>query len=134
MDLISLVRGIIGIVVLLGIAFLFSNNRKSINWKLVVSGLVLQIVFAILIVKGDALGSFFSPLAYPLYFFKWLSGLFVLLLNFTSEGANFVFGNLAKSPGSKDSLGMFFAFQVLPTIIFFASLTSILYYLGIMQK
>ena len=134
MDLISLIRGIIGIVVLLGIAFLFSNNRKNINWKLVGSGLVLQIVFAILIVKGDALGSFFSPLAYPLYFFKWLSGLFVLLLNFTSEGAIFVFGSLAKSPGSKDSLGMFFAFQVLPTIIFFASLTSILYYLGIMQK
>lgn len=134
MDFVSVFRGIIGILILLGIAFIFSNNKKKINWRLVISGIILQIVFAILIVKGDALGRFFAPLAYPLYFFKWLSGLFVLLLNFTSEGATFVFGNLAKSPGTKDSLGMFFAFSVLPTIIFFASLTSILYYLGIMQK
>ncbi len=134
MDFISLIRGIIGLIVLLGIAFIFSNNKKQINWRLVGSGIILQILFAILIVKGDALGRFFTPLAYPLYFFKWLSGLFVLLLNFTSEGAIFVFGNLAKAPGTKDSLGMFFAFSVLPTIIFFASLTSILYYLGIMQK
>ncbi len=134
MDIISLIRGIFGIIVLLGIAFLFSNNKKKINIRLVLSGLLLQIIFAILIVKGDALGKIFAPLAYPLYFFKWLSGIFVLLLNFTTEGAQFVFGNLAKSPGADGSLGMFFAFQVLPTIIFFASLTSILYYLGIMQK
>lgn len=134
MDILSLIRGIFGIIVILGIAYLFSNNKKKINIRLVLSGLSLQIIFAILIVKGEALGKIFAPLAYPLYFFKWLSGIFVLLLNFTTEGAQFVFGNLAKSPGSKDSLGMFFAFQVLPTIIFFASLTSILYYLGIMQK
>ncbi len=134
MDFIALLRGFVGIIVLLGIAYLFSNNKSKINWRLVLSGLGLQILFAILIVKGDSLGKFFSPLAYPLYFFKWLSSLFVLLLNFTTEGAVFVFGNLAKSPGTKDSLGMFFAFSVLPTIIFFASLTSILYYLGVMQK
>lgn len=134
MDFISIIRGVFGLVVLVGIAFLFSNNKKKINWRLVGSGIVLQFVFAILIVKGDALGKFFYPLAFPLIFFRWLSGLFVLLLNFTSEGAMFVFGNLAKSVGSEGSMGVFFAFQVLPTIIFFASLTSILYYLGIMQK
>ncbi len=134
MDFLSLVRGIFGIVVLVGIAFLFSNNKKKINWRLVGSGIILQFFFAILILKGDALGEFFLPLAFPLMFFRWLSGLFVLLLNFTSEGAIFVFGNLAKSIGSEGSMGVFFAFQVLPTIIFFASLTSILYYLGVMQK
>ncbi|MFH0733988.1 MAG: nucleoside transporter C-terminal domain-containing protein [bacterium] len=134
MDFISIGRGIFGLIVLLGIAFLFSNNKKKIDWKLVGSGITLQFVFAILIIKGDALGNFFAPFAYPLIFFRWVSSLFVMLLSFTTEGAVFVFGNLAKSPGSEGSIGVFFAFQVLPTIIFFASITSILYYLGIMQK
>jgi CNT family concentrative nucleoside transporter len=134
MDFINVIRGIIGLAVLLGIAYLFSNNKKRIDWKLVGGGLLLQIVFAILIIKGEDLGKFFSPLAWPKEFFRFVSGFFVLILNFTTEGAKFVFGNLAAGPGSPESLGMFFAFQVLPTIIFFASLMSILYYLGIMQK
>ncbi len=130
----AIIRGILGIVLLIGIAFVFSNNKKKIDWKLVGSGLGIQIVFAIFIIKGDALGKFFTPLVWPKDFFRWVSGFFVLILNFTTEGAKFVFGNLAISPGQPKSLGMFFAFQVLPTIIFFASLMSILYYLGIMQK
>ncbi len=134
MDITGLFRGILGLILLLGIAFLFSNNKKNINWRLVISGIVLQVIFAILILKGDFLGTIFSPLSWPKDFFYWVSGFFVLLLNFTTEGAKFVFGSLAVSPGQDGSLGMFFAFQVLPTIIFFASLMSIMYYLGIMQR
>jgi CNT family concentrative nucleoside transporter len=134
MDFISIVRGIIGIFVIVGIAYLLSNNKSKVNWRLVLTGLGLQILFAILIIKGDKLGTFFSPLGWPKDLFRWLSSFFVLILNFTGEGAKFVFGDLAISPGQEGSLGMFFAFQVLPTIIFFASLMSILYYLGIMQR
>ena len=134
MDITGILRGILGLILLVGIAFLFSNNKKNINWRLVISGIILQIIFAVLILKGDYLGQFFSPLEWPKDFFYWVSGFFVLLLNFTTEGAKFVFGNLAISPGQDGSLAMFFAFQVLPTIIFFASLMSIMYYLGIMQR
>ena len=134
MSIIALFRGIIGLAVLIGIAFLISNNKKKINWRLVAGGLVLQVVFAILIIKGDQLRAFFFPLGWPKDFFNWVSSFFVYILNFTTEGAKFVFGNLSISPGSAGSLGMFFAFQVLPTIIFFASLMSIMYYLGIMQR
>ncbi len=134
MDLVGLLRGLGGIILLLGIAFLLSNNRSKVNWKLVRNGLILQIIFAILIIKGDDLSSFFTPLGWPKLFFSWISSFFVLILNFTTEGAAFVFGSLAQNPGHPDSLGSFFAFQVLPTIIFFASLMAILYHLGVMQK
>jgi concentrative nucleoside transporter, CNT family len=134
MDIISLLRGILGIIVLIGISFLLSNNKKNVNWRLVLSGLGLQIVFAILILKGEELSLIFKPFGWPKDFFYWVSGFFVSILNFTTEGAKFVFGPLAISPGQDGSLGTIFAFQVLPTIIFFASLTSILYYLGILQR
>ncbi len=134
MDFIALIRGIIGVLLILGIAFLFSNNKKHIDWRLVGSGLLLQIIFAIFIIKGDTLAKWFAPLGWPKEFFRWVSSFFVLILNFTTEGAVFVFGDLAKGPGTEGSLGVFFAFQVLPTIIFFASLMAVLYYLGIMQK
>ena len=133
MDLTSIVRGMFGILLLVGISFLLSNNKTKINWKLVGGGLALQIVFAVLILKGESLRSFFEPFGWPKDFFNWISYFFVLVLNFTSAGAQFVFGDLAKSPGTEGSLGSFFAFQVLPTIIFFASLMSLLYYVGIMQ-
>lgn len=130
----DIIRGILGIILLLGIAFILSNNKRHINWRLVGGGLALQIIFAFFILKGDYLRSIFAPLGWVKDFFYWVSGFFVVLLNFTTEGAKFVFGNLAISPGLDGSLGSFFAFQVLPTVIFFASLMSILYYLGIMQK
>jgi concentrative nucleoside transporter, CNT family len=134
MDIISVLRGLIGILLLIGISFLISNNKKKINWKLVLSGLSLQFIFALLILKGESMRSFFAPLAWPKDFFASVSYVFVLVLNFTTEGAQFVFGNLALPPGSENSIGFFFAFQVLPTIIFFASLMSVLYYLGVMQR
>lgn len=130
----SFFRGIIGILVLVGIAFLLSNNKKKISWRLVIAGLLIQLVFALFILKGEDLRKFFFILGWPKDFFNGVSYIFVLILNFTTEGAKFVFGNLALAPGSENSLGFFFAFQVLPTIIFFASLMSILYYLGVMQR
>ena len=133
MDLNSIFRGVIGIIVLVGIAYLLSNNKKKINWKLVATGLGLQFVFAIFILRGEDLQNFSVPLGWPLEFFNWISGFFVILLNFTTEGAVFIFGDLAKPPGADGSLGSFFAFQVLPTIIFFACLMSVLYYIGFMQ-
>jgi len=134
MDFVSIFRGMFGILLLVGIAFLLSNNKKRINWRLVVTGLGLQFLFAMLIIKGEYFAQFFSPLGWPKAFFAWISGFFVIILNFTTEGAKFIFGDLALSPGVDNSMGMFFAFQVLPTIIFFASLMAVLYHLGIMQR
>ncbi len=134
MDLTSLLRGIIGIAIVIGIAFAISNNKRRISWRLVAGGIGLQVVFAVLIIRGNELGEVFAPLGWIKILFQWISSFFVLILNFTTEGAKFVFGDLAFGPGSPQSMGMFFAFQVLPTIIFFASIMSVLYYLGIMQR
>lgn len=130
----AILRGIIGIVSLLGIAFLFSTNKKKINWKLVLIGISTQIVLAIFILKGSQMGEVFAPLGWPKMFFSWVSSFFVVVLNFTTDGASFIFGKLAISPGQTGSMGSFFAFQVLPTIVFFASLTSLLYHYGILQR
>jgi len=134
MSLIALLRGILGLTVILGLAYLLSSDRRHINWRTVGGGLLLQIVLAVFILKGREMGAWFAPLGWPKEFFAWVSSFFVLVLNFTTEGARFVFGNLALSPGTADSLGFFFAFQVLPTIIFFSSLMAILYHLGVMQR
>lgn len=134
MDLVSLLRGLLGLTVILGLAFLASNNRKSISWRMVLSALGLQIVLAIFLLKGEVMGEWFAPLGWPKVFFAWVSGFFVLVLNFTTAGAQFIFGSLALPPGVEGSLGSFFAFQVLPTIIFFGSLMAVLYHLGVMQK
>lgn len=134
MDFIALLRGIGGIIVLLGIAYLLSNNKKRINYKLIINGLLIQITLAVLIIKGDVLGKIFAPFGWFKGIFSGISYFFVLVLNFTTEGAKFVFGALAVGPGNSESIGVFFAFQVLPTIIFFSSLMSILYYAGVMQK
>jgi CNT family concentrative nucleoside transporter len=133
MDITTVIRGIIGVFVLIGIAFLFSNNKKRINWRLVIMGLLIQLIFAVFIIKSIALSNAFAPLGWPKLIIEWLGGAIVALLGFTTEGAKFVFGPLAISSGA-ESLGFFFAFQVLPTIIFFSSLTSVLYYLGILQR
>ncbi len=134
MNLFSILHGIFGIGVVLGIAFLFSNNKRRVNWRLVATGLGIQIVFGVLVIKGRQLGEFFSPLGWPKALFEVIAEGFVVILGFTMDGARFVFGNLANGPGTPESLGFFFAFQVLPTIIFFSCLMSVLYYLGVMQK
>jgi len=134
MSFFSILHGLFGIAVLVTIAVLFSNNRRAINWRLVASGFGLQFVFAILVLKGGDLAPSFAPFGWPRLAFEWISFGFVRILGFTTEGAKFVFGNLAIGPGNEGNLGFFFAFQVLPTIIFFASLMSVMYYLGIMQR
>jgi CNT family concentrative nucleoside transporter len=132
MNAISLLRGVLGIILVLGIAILFSNNRRRISWRLVGMGVLIQVVFAVFILYADTLRSWFWPLGWPKMLISWLGGAIVSLLNFTTAGSQFVFGRLATNSGP-DSLGVFFAFQVLPTIVFVATLTSVLYYLGILQ-
>lgn len=130
----DIIRGLIGMIAIIAIALAFSNNRKGVDWKLVGTGLGIQFILAIFILKGAVMAEFWSPLGWPKLFFSWISSFFVVVLDFTTAGAEFIFGDLAKSPGMDGSLGNFFAFQVLPTIVFFASLTAILYHYGILQK
>ncbi len=132
MNLISLLRGVLGLFLIIGIALLFSNNRRRVNWPLVLKGILIQLVFAVFILYADTLRSWFAPLGWPKTAISWLGGAVVSLLGFTTEGSRFVFGRLAANSGP-DSLGVYFAFQVLPTIVFVATLTSVLYYLGILQ-
>lgn len=114
-------RGCIGIITLIGICYLLSNNRKAINWKLVASGVFLQIIFALGVLKVGAIKNIF----------QWLSDRFVGLINLSHQGTDFLFGSLANPD---NNWGYVFAIQVLPNIIFFAALSSLLYYMGILQK
>lgn len=120
-SLTALLRGLLGIVTLIGIAFTFSRNRKKIDWQLVWKGLLIQFIFAVAILKVPFIQSCF----------EWLSAVFVTVLGFTREGSLFLFGELIENV---NSFGFIFAFQVLPTILFFSALTSILFYYGILQK
>ncbi len=113
------VAAVLGLFVFTLIAFLFSTNKKAINWKTIAWAFGLQVIFAVLILKTSV----------GITVFDWLNDVVLKVLAFQQAGAEMVFGNLAKS----DSLGYIFAFQVLPTIIFFSALISLLYYLGIMQ-
>ncbi|MCW9706307.1 NupC/NupG family nucleoside CNT transporter [Fodinibius salsisoli] len=130
----DILRGLIGMAAIIGIAYAFSNHKKRVNWRLVGVGLSIQFVLAVFILKGRAMAEVWSPLGWPKQFFSWISSFFVIVLDFTTEGAKFIFGDLALSPGMENSMGSFFAFQVLPTIIFFASLTAILYHYGVLQR
>ena len=114
------VRGLIGIVAFIGLAVLLSTNRRAINWRLVVMGLVLQFTFAALVI-------YFGPVRAIV---EWVGARFVDLLGFTNEGSKFVFGSLA----DQTKHGVVFAIGILPSIIFFSAVTSMLYYLGILQK
>jgi concentrative nucleoside transporter, CNT family len=131
MNITSVLQGILGLAVLIGLTFLFSNNKKKINWRLVGIGISIQLVFAIFIIKGNELGNFFAPLGWLKVLLEWFGGAIVALLSFTTEGSKFVFGKLGVNT---EPIGVVFAFQVLPTIIFVSTITSILYYLGILQK
>ena len=112
--------GLFGLASLIAIGVLFSNNRGAIDRKLVLTGVTLQIVFATFVLKAPLGRDIFDSLA---------SG-FVALLGYAKVGSTFIFGSLTSS----DTLGFIFAVQVLPTIIFFAALTGVLYHLGVMQK
>ena len=116
----SLWRGILGMITLLIIAFLFSANRKGIDWKTVGLGLSFQLIIAIGVLK----------VSFVQKAFELVGSLFIEILNFTRAGSKFLFEGLVVD---MDTFGFIFAFQVLPTIIFFSALTSLLFYLGIIQ-
>jgi concentrative nucleoside transporter, CNT family len=129
----DILRGVIGMLAIVAIAWALSNNKKAIKWDIVAKGLLIQFILAVFILKGRVMEQWFAPLGWPKDFFSWVSGFFVAVIEYTTAGATFIFGDLAKGPGTEGSLGFFFAFQVLPTIVFFASLTSLLYHYGILQ-
>src|ERR1035437_3362153 len=108
MDIISVLRGIAGLIILIGIAWLFSSNKKSVNWRLVGMGLSIQIIFAVFIIHSELLRSWFFPLGWLKDGVNWLGMAIVSLLSFTLEGSKFVFGKLGSST-SPDSIGFFFA-------------------------
>ena len=112
-------RGLLGIIALLGVAFIFSTNRRSIDWRLVGIGVLIQAIFGFLITKIEFVANLFLA----------VSRGFVKFLSFSQDGAIFLFGDLAT-----DTFGFIFAFQVLPTIIFFSTVSAALYYLGVLQK
>lgn len=118
---IDLLRALLGMFILLGFCYLLSRNRKAINWRLVGIGVSLQFVIAFLMLEARGVSEGVRLVA---------TG-FRKTLEFTSEGASFLFGSIVQNV---DSFGYIFAFQVLPTIVFFSALTAVLYYLGILQK
>lgn len=118
----SLLRGVLGMMSLLLLAFLFSENRKAINWRLVGKGLLMQIILALLILK--------VPFAEA--FFEYLSKFFVKIISFTNAGTEFLFASFVSQKIESSLVN--FVVMVLPTIIFFSALTSLMYYWGILQK
>ena len=117
----SLWRGVLGMVALIVIAFLFSTNKKAIDWKKVGIGLLLQLLIAIGVLKIELIQSVF----------EFIGGVFIEILDYTKAGSEFLFAGIV---ADMNKFGYIFAFQVLPTIIFFSALTSLFFYMGIIQK
>ena len=120
--MLDILRSLLGILVLVLICYALSAHRKKIDWKLVGTGLLLQLVFAILVLKIPIVKKLFEALA----------SIFVVFLDFTKEGSRFLFGN--EMIDNIPAYGYIFAIQVLPTVLFFSAFTSMLYYLGVLQK
>ncbi|MDG1965750.1 MAG: nucleoside transporter C-terminal domain-containing protein, partial [Flavobacteriaceae bacterium] len=120
MSMVSLGKGILGMLVLILMAYTLSNNRKNISWKIVGLGLLLQIIIAIAVIK----------ISWIKGLFEYVSGFFVKVLEYTQVGTQMLLGEFANS----DEYGFVFVFQALPIIIFFSALTSLFYYFGIIQK
>ncbi|MEC8724078.1 MAG: nucleoside transporter C-terminal domain-containing protein [Bacteroidota bacterium] len=118
----SLLRGLLGMAVLIGISILLSNNRKAINWRTVGFGLMAQLILAICVLRVDFVQDIF----------RWIGNLFLAVLDFTMKGTEFLFA--AFSTGKIENSLDTFAISILPTIIFFSALTSLLFYLGVIQK
>lgn len=117
----NILRGILGMAVMLGILYWMSSNRSKINWRLVGAGILLQIILGLLVLKVDIVTAAFD----------WFSGLFVKVLDYTKAGIDFLlapFGSSIVDAGLNN-----FVFKILPTIVFFSALSSLLYYFGILQ-
>lgn len=119
---ISIAKGLLGIVTLLVIAWLFSSNRKKIDWKLIGKGLLIQLVFALLVLKVPFVESGFD----------FVGKAFTKVINFTQSGTKFLFSNF--DSGTIESPLINFAIMILPTVIFFSALTSLFYYWGVLPK
>ena len=119
-SLVSLLRGVTGMLVLILIAFLLSNNRRAISWKTVGIGLFIQILIAVGVLKIKFIKNIFEI----------IGGFFIKVLEYTGEGTKMLLGEF----GNIETYGFIFVFQALPVIIFFSALTSILYYFGVIQK
>jgi concentrative nucleoside transporter, CNT family len=117
-----------GLLFILGLAYLFSGNKKFVDWRLVVMGITLQLIFGLIIGKVEV-----AQIA-----FTYVSQKFVTFLGFAQKGGEFLYGDLAKNstgnPTVKHNLGFLFVFQALPTVIFFSAVVAGLYYLGVLQK
>ncbi|AOR28047.1 Na(+) dependent nucleoside transporter [Formosa sp. Hel1_33_131] len=118
----SLLRGLLGMFVLVLISYLLSANRKAINWRTVGFGLGTQVILAIGVLK----------VSFVQTFFEWVGSLFIAVLDFTMEGTKFLFASF--STGEIEAPLVTFAISILPTVIFFSALTSVLFYLGIIQR
>ncbi len=116
----NFLRGLTGIVFLIGLSFLLSKNKKHISWRIVLTGLALQFLLGVSIL--------YIPLIEGI--FEFAGKIFIGVLNSTKAGSIFLFGDLADS----EKFGSIFAFQILPTILFFSALMSILFYLGVIQR
>ena len=116
-----ILRSLLGIAVLTAVLWLFSSNKRKVNWAMVGKGLLLQFVLALAVLKVPGVS----------WAFEKFSLVAVTLLDFTREGSTFLFGSLITET---DNFGYLFAFQVLPTVIFFSAVTSLLYYYGILQR
>ena len=119
-SIIAIVRGLLGLTSLIVISFLLSNNRRKIQWKTVLISIFIQFVIAVLILKISLIQSIFEI----------ISKIFVRIINYTTSGSSFLFSSLV----DQQKFTYIFAFQVLPVIIFFSALTSVLYHLGIIQR
>lgn len=120
-DLVRLLRGMMGMAVLIAIAYLFSSKRKAVNWKMVGTGLLFQLILAV--------GILYIP--FVQVFFEFIGKGFVKILAFTGEGVNYLLKR--NDTGATDPALQNFAFSILPTIIFFAAFSSLLFYLGVIQ-
>ena len=123
-----IIHGLLGLAVLIGFGYLFSANKSRVSWRLIGVGVAMQAIIALLIAYVPFINQLFS----------WISGGFVTFLGFGLDGAEFLYGDLARNSdaitGTKHNLGFLFAFQALPTVIFFSAVTGGLYYLGVLQK
>jgi len=120
----TLFRGIVGMTFLIFISFLLSNNRKAINWKATSFGLLLQLILAVGVLKISWVQSIF----------EFAGKIFIKILDFTMEGTTFLFAKLGSTPPVMDDTFSTFIVVILPTVIFFSALTSVLFYFGIIQK
>ncbi len=121
-------RGLLGLIFIVAVAFVLSGNRRAVDWRLVLIGITIQLVFGLIIGKVEIAQKAFV----------FVSEKFVIFLSFAAKGAEFLYGDLSKNsagnPDVKHNLGFLFAFQALPTVIFFSAITAGLYYLGVLQK